>query len=285
MVKLPKALKSSYPRIHVLIARKAKRAVIMRRGPSKQVCSMLWDLKTNHFSVGQWLKGRIYERRSDISPNGKYMIYFAMNGKWNSETKGAWTAISKVPYLKALTLYAKGDCWNGGGLFIDDTCYFLNDRYNSHALIRDEAKLSSKRGVISGIPYINNECLGVYYPRLLRDGWILNADLSSDNIQIFDKKWRNLVLRKFAHVGGGLNSGKSVYWDSHGLYDKDGVFLDFPKWEWADVVERRLAWAEEGKIYSLDNRDVNLSSADFLKDAQLLYDFNGMVFEAKQAPY
>jgi len=43
-----------------------------------------------------------------------------MNGKWESETKGAWTAISKTPYLKAISLFAKGDCWNGGGLFMTD---------------------------------------------------------------------------------------------------------------------------------------------------------------------
>ena len=42
-----------------------------------------------------------------------------MNGHWGSETGGSWTAISKAPYLKALTLYGKGDCWNGGGLFAD----------------------------------------------------------------------------------------------------------------------------------------------------------------------
>jgi hypothetical protein len=29
----------------------------------------------------------------------------------------AWTAISKPPYLTALALWPKGDCWNGGGLF------------------------------------------------------------------------------------------------------------------------------------------------------------------------
>ena len=54
-------------------------------------------MKTNEFALGQWLKGRIYERRSDLSPDGKYMIYFAMNGKWNSIAKWSWTAISKAP--------------------------------------------------------------------------------------------------------------------------------------------------------------------------------------------
>ena len=104
-------------RLHVVLARDAPLGVVFRRGPSKQVCTILWDRKTDKFSVGQWLKGRIYERRSDISQDGKYLIYFAQNGKWSSEVKGSWTAISKAPYLKAVAIFPKGDCWNGGGLF------------------------------------------------------------------------------------------------------------------------------------------------------------------------
>jgi hypothetical protein len=55
-------------RIHVLLATDAPLGVVIRRGPAKQVCTVLWDRKTDEFRVGQWLKGRIYERRSDISP-------------------------------------------------------------------------------------------------------------------------------------------------------------------------------------------------------------------------
>ncbi|MGL5942167.1 MAG: hypothetical protein ACRC2S_17700 [Waterburya sp.] len=43
-----------------------------------------------------------------------------MNGKWQSEAKGAWTAIARVAWLKAIELLPKGDCWHGGGLFLDD---------------------------------------------------------------------------------------------------------------------------------------------------------------------
>ena len=43
------------------------------------------------------MRGRVYERRSDVSPDGKYFIYFAMNGRWTTATKGAWTAIARVP--------------------------------------------------------------------------------------------------------------------------------------------------------------------------------------------
>jgi hypothetical protein len=68
-------------RLHLLTARNSSNGIVIRRGPSKQVCILHWDRVNNLFTVSQWLKGRIYERRSDISLSGKYWIYFAMNGK------------------------------------------------------------------------------------------------------------------------------------------------------------------------------------------------------------
>jgi hypothetical protein len=66
-----------FPRLHAILAREAPKAVVFRRGPSGQVCTLGWDLETDTFTMGQWLKGRIYEYRSDLSPNGEFMIYFA----------------------------------------------------------------------------------------------------------------------------------------------------------------------------------------------------------------
>src|SRR5215468_8177777 len=123
-------------RLHAVLASQAPVGVVFRRGPAKSVCSVLWDRATDRFTLGQWLRGRIYERRSDISPDGKYLIYFAMNGKWESETRGSWTAISRTPYLKAIALLAKGDCWHGGGLFTGDRKYWLNDGHG-HQLLKD----------------------------------------------------------------------------------------------------------------------------------------------------
>lgn len=87
--------------------------------------------------------GRIYERRADLSPDAKYLIYFAMNGRWDGPAKGSWTAISRAPYLKAITFLPKGDCWNGGRLFVTRDRYWLNDGYghetaeDSREVIRD----------------------------------------------------------------------------------------------------------------------------------------------------
>ena len=116
-------------RLHVLLSSGASTAVVIRRGPWSSVWTVLWDRASDEFTLGQWMSGRIYERRSDLSPDGKHLIYFAMNGQRDSETKGAWTAISRAPYLKAITLLAKGDCWHGGGLFTGDRSCWLNDGY------------------------------------------------------------------------------------------------------------------------------------------------------------
>lgn len=68
-------------RLHVILAREAPTALIFRRGPSGKVASIGWNLEKDTFSLGQWLSGRIYEYRCDLSPNGKYLIYFAANWK------------------------------------------------------------------------------------------------------------------------------------------------------------------------------------------------------------
>src|SRR5262245_14610045 len=104
-------------RIHVMLASRKPIGLVIRRGPSKEVATLLWDRRSDKFRLGQWLKGRIYERRSDLSPDGTYFIYFAMNGKWRSEARGSWTAIARAPYLKALAIFPKGDSWHGGGLW------------------------------------------------------------------------------------------------------------------------------------------------------------------------
>ena len=90
----PSAAQDKFPaRLHVLLASDAKVGLVIRRGPSKSVCTVLWNRDRDTFEPGQWMRGRIYERRCDLSPNGTRFIYFAMNGRWESETKGSWIAV------------------------------------------------------------------------------------------------------------------------------------------------------------------------------------------------
>ncbi|MBS0267258.1 MAG: hypothetical protein JSS02_35365 [Planctomycetes bacterium] len=270
------------PRIHILLARQASVGLVIRRGPSKQVATFLWDRRRDTFELGQWLKGRIYERRCDLSPDGKYFLYFAMNGKWKSESQGSWSAISKAPWLKALAFFPKGDCWHGGGLWTGKKSYWLND--DGMHQTRQETTLVQRDLKFSLTENFGGECPGVYYPRLLRDGWTLierNQLARWSRVDIFEKPLPNgWTLRKRAHAELDHPPGKGCYWDEHELTGpKAGQSLPCPTWEWADLDGRRLVWAAGGKLFAAQLQRTGLA------DTQELFDFNDWQFSAIAAPY
>jgi hypothetical protein len=267
-------------RVHILLACDAPLGLVIRRGPSKRVCTILWDRRTDEFQLGQWLNGRIYERRSDLSPDGKHLIYFAMNGKWDDEAKGSWTAISRAPYLKAFTLLAKGDCWHGGGLFTRAGRYWLNEGYG-HKVVRDsrEVKRDTKYAPTTGF---GGECPGVYYLRLIRDGWQLTGHEKLGKLRdqtVFEKPLTgDWTLRKIAHEQLGSPPGKGCYWDEHTLI-REGQVIPCPGWEWADRDGERLVWSADGKL------SAGVLGDDGLGETTELHDFNPMIYAPILAPY
>jgi hypothetical protein len=269
-------------RLHVVLARKSPSAVVIRRGPTRHTAVIGWDRTADRFALGQWLYGRIYERRCDLSPDGRHFIYFAMNGRWHSRSRGSWTAISRAPWLKALTFYPKGDCWNGGGLFLTNRRYWLNGGA-CHEAQRDDSMLEMS----SEYPWhegYGGECAGVYYIRLQRDGWAMqHAALDEDGgtTATFDRRvnahWK---LRKLAHATVHHPTGRGCYFDRHRLINtRTDETVDLPGWEWADVDGARLVWAENGCLYA------GRVERDGLIGTKLLHDFNGMRFERRAAPY
>jgi hypothetical protein len=269
-------------RIHVLLASQAPIGLVIRRGPSKRVATILWNRDRDDFQLGQWLKGRIYERRSDLSPGGKHFIYFAMNGKWESESKGSWTAVSHAPYLKALAMFPKGDCWNGGGLWTDKNVYWLNDGYG-HSVLHDTKEVR-RDPKFKPTKHFGGECPGVYYPRLLRDGWRYTkyVELKKRKEQyVFEKPldcgWS---LRKIAHAEIDPPFGKGCYWDEHQLvHAESSARIDCPDWEWVELDRKRLVWASGGKLFS------GVLESGGLTEKVMLFDFNPMEFERIKAPY
>jgi hypothetical protein len=270
------------PRIHVLLARDASSAVVVRRGPTRHTALIGWDRKTDKFKLGQWLYGRIYERRCDLSPDGKHLIYFAMNGRWASSVKGSWTAISRAPYLKAVSLFAKGDCWHGGGLFLSSKAFWLNDGCG-HEDQEDDRRLSR----VLEYPWheqYGGECPGVYYIRLQRDGWSMkhmSPDGQGGQVTLFEKRIKgHWHLRKRAHATLHHPVGRGVYYDTHELFNaRTEQALPKTDWEWADVDGARIVWAASGQLLAggVDTQG--------LQGEKMLYDFNPMQFEKLEAPY
>jgi len=121
-------------RLYLFFARDVPHAVILRQGPSKVFRMILWNTDNDTFEDGQWLRHKVYHEHCSLSPDGRYFIYTALNGKWDSITKGSYTAISHPPYFTALALYPHGDMWSvGGGRFVGNNLYILN----THSDVRD----------------------------------------------------------------------------------------------------------------------------------------------------
>jgi len=268
-------------RVHIILARQALTAIAIRRGPSKRVCTVGWDRAKDTFNIGQWLKGRIYERRCDLSPDGKHFLYFAMNGKWKTRVKGSWSALSIAPYLKAIGLWANGSGWNGGGLFTGKQSFWLNAFPFGHEEIRKPRGFEQV-----AFPFHQNygsECPGVYYVRLQRDGWHLvrHDRIDGDDVSIFEKqaavRW---ILEKTAHATTSHAIGKGCYFDTHRLKRMDGsIVLDLPEWEWADVDGQRLVWVTGGVLYA------GQLGPEGLANTKMLFDFNTLTFAEIKAPY
>jgi hypothetical protein len=102
-------------RLYVLTATRAPTALIVRRGPSSWWHLLRWDLERLALEPGAWFHGTLYPRRSDISPDGRLLGYFALRSSpppWDT-----YFAVSKVPWLTALAAWRTGGTWTGGCQF------------------------------------------------------------------------------------------------------------------------------------------------------------------------
>lgn len=288
-------------RVHILLARQARTGLILRRGPSKAVCAIGWDRKTDTFTVGQWLRGRIHERRCDLSPDGRHFLYLALNGRRGSETGGVWTAISRTPHLRAIGLWRPIGSWagyccsDGGGLFLDDHTYWLNANGAGLKALRVPSTLTREEEF--GIPpalirdhsfpvqdCFRGEFPDTYHLRLQRDGWKLirhRRGQGGDWCFTFEKELPNgWILRKAAHTENDLLCETGVTRETHSLHEGDRpVDVECADWEWADLDGRRLVWVAKGVLHT-----AGFGTARLIRPRQL-HDFNPLTFEAIKAPY
>ncbi len=109
------------PRLFVIVARAARFALVLRRGPSAWCHLIAWETTRDAFAHGAWFHGRIYEEKCDLSPDGKLFVYAAHQGsRGRTSYTSSWTAVSRPPWLHALALWPMGTTYGGGGRFVDD---------------------------------------------------------------------------------------------------------------------------------------------------------------------
>lgn len=259
-------------RLHVLLARDKPLGVVMRRGPSRRFCTMLWDLRSDTFEMGQWVNARLFPMRSDLSPDGRYLIYFALNARWHSETEGSYTAISRAPYLKAVTLYAKGDAWGGGGLWTGPRTYWLNHHSPLQVPLRTTGEV--RPDLNADRPGGGWECPYIYFERLRRDGWAeVEGKPVHPEIGSFDKRLGAWRMRKTVFFRGAYRCRHTLE------HPGTGTRHDCADWEWAEITGSTILYAAKGSLYR-----ANVTLKDGI-ESRLVRDFNRMKFEAIAAPY
>jgi hypothetical protein len=283
-------------RLYCILAREAPLAVVFRRGPSKRVLLVLWRTDSDQFQEGQWLKGRIYERRCDLSPSGKRLIYFAANYK---KPYFSWSAVSRPPFLGALALWPKGDGWGGGGLFAKENTILLNHRAEEMQLA-EGFKLPRNVHIQ---PFGESPGWGEDSPivdvRLSRDGWRRVQEGKAVEHGIGASVWMELnPAEVWARPNPRLGARYELRMEIQGLHQRDGPWyiiehavsdqfhgstVALGRTDWADWCQSGdLLFAKEGKLFRLGHSaDGALNE---LERAKALIDVTDRTFKEVESP-
>jgi hypothetical protein len=263
-------------RLFMIFARKSPTGVIFRRGPSKWVQLVKWNTKTDTFESGQWFNGRIYERRSDLSPDGSLLIYFAQkistHSKQDTEYTYAWTAISRRPFLTALALWPKGDCWHGGGLFKNSRVVLLN---HGPSVAKPHEKHKPHGLSVIPNPHAQGEDDPIFSQRLEHDGWRLEKAWRIENrrypklFHTIQPELREKANPSHPHVIQLTRSIERLdYSEVFAVRNvKQSFVTNLERASWADWDQQgRLAFARDGKILAASIKDTGRLEEKLLID-------------------
>jgi hypothetical protein len=249
-------------RLYVILAREAPLALIFRRGPSNCVLTLQWNTRKHEFRMGQWFRGRIYERRCDLSPSGDKLVYFAAN--WRAPFR-SWTAVSRAPFLTALALWPKGDAWGGGGLFESEDVVKLNHRSGEMKQAENMALppqiAVGELGSHSG----HGEDDPIHSMRLQRDGWLLNR-----SAKMKTPDWDARVAWQFDEP--------TIWTKSHGDYSIQSILLGIKERNgpWY-ILEHRISNAEGEVVMDIGRSDW----ADWSQSGEILFAKDGCIYRVK----
>lgn len=264
------------PRLSLIFARKSPAAVIFRRGPSKWVQLIKWNTKTDTFEMGQWFHGKIYERRSDLSPDGALLIYFAqkISGRSIKDTEYtyAWTAISRAPFLTALALWPKGDCWHGGGLFRDARTVWLNHKPEA---AKPHPKHKPKKLKVIPNKHARGEDDPIFSIRLERDGWKLVQEWKTEYrgypemYATLQPEIREKVAPDHMQVIRLTRSVERLDYSEEFSVgrEKQSLMTDIKRASWVDWDQQgRLVFARDGAVFAASIKDTGNLTEELLID-------------------
>jgi hypothetical protein len=72
------------------------------------------------YEPGAWLRGTLYPQRCDVSPDGEWLCYFALQPSATWELGWTYVALSRLPWLHALAAWRTDGTWTRGAHFVPD---------------------------------------------------------------------------------------------------------------------------------------------------------------------
>jgi hypothetical protein len=286
--------------LHALLASRAPGAILVKRGPGRQSCTIGWDRRTDAFSLGQWIRKPLDHRTADLSPDGAYFVYYVNDSSWARQNH-VYRAISRSPWLKAAAFWgaAPRSYGPGAGLF------FAEDgrlRLRAKPCAPDWDQLGIE--VVSDFPdtmrwksMVAPESL--HFVRLQRDGWVAvtpwekcpKAEAAGEahwqkketpHRIIFERPlpfgW---ALRQTCWCGLHHDRNRGIAWESFAIVSPSGEVDARRSWEWADYDSdrSRVVWTEDCALHAAAITPAGLDAP------RLLLDTRGMTFERRIAPY
>lgn len=109
------------PRLFGVPARDAPVVAVVRRGPSDWCRLGRWDVGDEpSWTPGAWLRATVYPQRCALSPDGRWLSYFALGGPARWAAGGTYVAVSRLPWATALAAWGTDGTWTRGAEFVDD---------------------------------------------------------------------------------------------------------------------------------------------------------------------
>ncbi len=291
-------------RIYAIIARDGRSAAVFRRGPSKRVLLLRWWLTSDTIEPGQWFKGMLYPRASDLSPDGELLVYNAEKFNYRLPEK-QWTAISRPPYLTALKIWFGGYRYMGGGVFEDQNTIDLD--LPEKARRQGEGRADYGRLKVSSTGQTSGRiALLIEHRRRTRDGWQLVSSTEPVTWQTTKagNDWARPNLPLVYEMlcpdrRGALRTSRLRHevrcWDEWPSLDPPDVYtlvdpaghtlrsLDGCSWaDWQATGD--LLFAIGGCLYRLPYKHVDANASQGLDGAKLVADLSDLTFEEVVAP-
>lgn len=278
--------------LHAILATASTPAVLIKRGPGEQSCTIAWDRAQDTFTVGQWIKQRLDHTSCDLSPDGRHFVFYVVDHRrgWFGANH-VYLAVSEMPWLSARVFWgaAPQTFGPGAGLFFqspDGTTQLRTVAQEMPRPERNEINLE----VVPGLPSSDHEPESLHSRRLVRDGWVRvdtkTSGAASENGQIMGILEKPLPngcrLRQTHRLAGRVRTlNQGVKWETFALVGPDNEVEPDRNWEWADYDDRRgrLVWTEHSKLWA-----AQMSTTD-IAEAEQLFDANPLRFEGRKAPY